>query len=182
MRILIVEDEVRVRSFLRRGLCEAGMSVDVAADGGEGLERALESDYDAIVLDLMLPTRDGFEVLRMLRAGGCATPVLILTARDAVEDRVRGLDGGADDYLAKPFAFAELLARVRALMRRGTTQARRIRVGDLEIDLASRTVARAGQRLELTPKEYSLLEYLARHAGEVVTRTMIAEHVWSIDF
>jgi heavy metal response regulator len=182
VRILVVEDEARVRSFVRRGFAEAGMAVDVAADGDEALERALSTDYDAIVLDLGLPGRDGLEVLRELRARGCAAPVLILTARDAVEDRVRGLDGGADDYLVKPFAFAELLARVRALLRRGTPQTRVIRVGDLRIDVAARKAERAGRPLDLTAKEFALLEYLARHAGEVVTRTMIAEHVWSLDF
>ena len=134
------------------------------------------------MLDLTLPGKDGFEVLRELRAAGSSTPVLILTARDAVADRVRGLDGGADDYLVKPFAFAEFLARVRALLRRGSAQTSVIEVGDLSIDLASRTVERAGQRIELTAKEFALLEYLARHVGEVVTRTMISEHVWDINF
>jgi heavy metal response regulator len=182
VRILVAEDEARVRSFLRRGLVEAGMAVDQATDGEEALALALAEPYDAIVLDLGLPRRDGLEVLRELRARGRATPVLILTARDSVADRVQGLDGGADDYLAKPFAFAELLARLRALLRRGTPQSSVIRVGDLVLDAAARTAERAGRRLELTAKEYALLEYLARHAGEVVTRTMIAEHVWNLDF
>jgi heavy metal response regulator len=182
VRILVVEDEPRVRSFLRRGLGEAGMAVDLAGDGEEALELALAARYDAIVLDLGLPLRDGLEVLRELRARGCATPVLVLTARDAVPDRVQGLDAGADDYLVKPFAFAELLARLRALLRRGTAQSSVIRVGDLVLDAAARTVERSGTRLELTAKEFALLEYLARHAGEVVTRTMIAEHVWNLDF
>ena len=182
MRLLVVEDEVRVRSFLRRGFGEAAMAVDEAADGDEALDLALSRAYDAIVLDLMLPGRDGFAVLRELRSRGCKAPVLILTARDAVEDRVRGLDEGADDYLVKPFAFAELLARIRALLRRGRPRQTLLRVGDLEVDLARRSASRAGRSIDLTAREFALLEYLARHAGEVVTRTMIAEHVWSLDF
>ena len=182
MRVLVVEDEPRVRSFLRRGLVEAGLAVDAVAEGQAALELALANPYDAIVLDLMLPGKDGLEVLRELRSRRCATPVLVLTARDAVEDKVRGLDAGADDYLPKPFAFAELLARVRALLRRGSPQTSVLSVGDLRIDLAARSAERAGRPLELTAKEFALLEYLARHAGEVVTRTMIAQHVWDIDF
>jgi len=182
VRILVVEDEARVRSFVRRGLTEAGMAVDEAAEGDAALERALSVPYDAIVLDLMLPGRGGLEVLCELRERGCRSPVLVLTARDAVEDRVRGLYAGADDYLVKPFAFAELLARLRALLRRGSPHANVIEIGDLSVDLASRCAERAGRRLELTAKEFALLEYLARHSGEVVTRTMIAEHVWDIDF
>jgi heavy metal response regulator len=182
VRILVVEDEARVRSFVRRGLSEAGMAVDAVADGDAALERALVTPYDAIVLDLGLPGRDGLQVLKQLRDRGCRAPVLVLTARDAVEDRVRGLDEGADDYLVKPFAFAELLARLRALLRRGAPDATVLRVGDLSVDLATRSVERAGRRIELTAREFALLEYLARHAGEVVTRTMIAEHVWNIDF
>jgi heavy metal response regulator len=182
VRLLVAEDEARVRSFLVRGLGEAGFAVDEARSGDEALRLAFVHPYDAIVLDLMLPGKDGLSVLRELRAGNRATPVLILSARDELEDRVRGLDAGADDYLPKPFAFAELLARLRALLRRGTAQASVIRVGDLVLDLVMRKVQRAGQTIELTSKEYALLEYLARHAGEVVTRTMIAEHVWDMNF
>lgn len=182
VRLLVVEDESRVRSFLERGLKEAGFSVDSAADGEAGLRLALLNPYDVVVLDLMLPRLDGLGLIRELRSAGRATPVLVLSARDEVGDRVRGLDAGADDYLSKPFAFAELLARLRALLRRGTARASLIEVGDLRVDLVARTVERAGQRVELTAKEYALLEFLARHAGEVVTRTMIAEHVWDMNF
>jgi heavy metal response regulator len=182
VRILVVEDEVRVRSFLVRGLAEAGFAVDAAGSGDEALRLAFVHPYDAIVLDLMLPGKDGLSVLRELRAGGRATPVLILSAREELEDRVRGLDAGADDYLAKPFAFAELLARLRALLRRGTARASALRIADLSLDLVTRKVQRAGRNIELTAKEFALLEYLARHAGEVVTRTMIAEHVWDMNF
>jgi heavy metal response regulator len=182
VRILVVEDESRVSSFVRLGLAEAGMAVDVAEDGEQAIALARTEPYDAIVLDLGLPDRDGLEVLREIRARGCPAPVLVLTARDAVEDRVRGLDGGADDYLVKPFAFAELLARLRVLLRRGAPQSSLLRVGDLVLDAAARTAERAGRPLELTAKEFALLEYLVRHAGEVVTRTMIAEHVWNLDF
>jgi len=171
-----------VRSFVRRGLVEAGMAVDLAEDGEQALALARSVSYDAIVLDLGLPDRDGLEVLREIRARGCPAPVLVLTARDAVEDRVRGLDGGADDYLGKPFAFAELLARLRVLLRRGAPQSSVLRVGDLVLDAAARRAERAGRPLDLTAKEFALLEYLVRHAGEVVTRTMIAEHVWNLDF
>ena len=182
MRILVVEDEKRVRGFVVRGLEEAGFAVDAAHEGNSGLELALVNSYDAIVLDLMLPSRDGLSLLRELRAAGRATPVIVLSARVDVDDRVRGLDAGADDYLAKPFAFAELLARLRALLRRGTATPSTISVADLRIDLIARRVERAGKRIELSAKEFALLEYLARHAGAVVTRTMIAEHVWDMNF
>ncbi|MFQ5698840.1 MAG: heavy metal response regulator transcription factor [Myxococcota bacterium] len=182
MRLLVVEDESRVRTFVERGLQEAGFSVDTASDGEAGLRLALVHPYDAVVLDLMLPRLDGLGLIRELRSAGRATPVLVLSARDEVGDRVRGLDAGADDYLSKPFAFAELLARLRALLRRGTARTSLIEVADLRVDLVARTVERAGRRVELTAKEYALLEFLARHAGEVVTRTMIAEHVWDMNF
>jgi heavy metal response regulator len=182
MRVLVIEDELRVRSFVERGLREAGFAVDAAADGEEGLRLGLVNPYDAIVLDLMLPKRDGLSVLRELRGAGRATPVLVLSARDEVEDRVRGLDAGADDYLPKPFAFAELLARVRALLRRGTARPSLLEIGDLRVDLLARKADRGGTKLDLTQKEFALLEYLARHADEVVTRTMISEHVWDMNF
>jgi len=182
VRVLLVEDEPRVRSFVKRGLSEAAFAVDDCERGDEALQLALVHPYDAIVLDLMLPGRSGLEVLQELRRAGRATPVLILTARDQVDDRVRGLDCGADDYLGKPFAFSELLARIRSLLRRGTAQTSRIEIADLRIDLLSRRVLRGDQRIDLTPKEFALLEYLARHAGQVVTRTMIAEHVWDMNF
>lgn len=182
VRLLVVEDESRVRTFVERGLQEAGFSVDTASDGEAGLRLALVHPYDAVVLDLMLPRLDGLGLIRELRSAGRATPVLVLSARDEVGDRVRGLDAGADDYLSKPFAFAELLARLRALLRRGTARTSLIEVADLRVDLVARTVERAGRRVELTAKEYALLEFLARHAGEVVTRTMIAEHVWDMNF
>ncbi|MFQ5514927.1 MAG: heavy metal response regulator transcription factor [Myxococcota bacterium] len=182
MRVLVIEDEPRVRSFVRRGLVESGFAVDAAGRGDEGLRLALVHPYDAIVLDLMLPGLDGLAVLGELRRAGRTAAVLVLTARDEVEDRVRGLDAGADDYLAKPFAFAELLARLRALLRRGKASASTLHVEDLTVDLITRTVQRGDRRIDLTPKEFALLEYLARHSGEVVTRTMISEHVWDMNF
>jgi len=179
MRILVVEDSPRLQRTLGTALRRSGYAVDVAGDGEEGLWLAESNDYDAIVLDVMLPKRDGFEVLRALRARGRATHVLMLTARDTVPDRVAGLAAGADDYLVKPFALEELLARVQALCRRayGTKQPRLV-VGDLEIDPAARTIRRAGQGIELNAREYQLLEYLARRAGEVVSRTEIEAHIY----
>jgi heavy metal response regulator len=183
VRVLVVEDDQRILDFVRKGLEEEGYAVDVATDGDEALDWPAVVDFDAIVLDVMLPGRDGIDVCRTLRTRGVRTPILMLTARDTVEDRVMGLDSGADDYLVKPFAFAELLARLRALMRRepvllGTT----LEVADLSLDTVTRQASRAGQPIALTNKEYALLEYLMRHPNQVLTRTMIAEHVWNFDF
>jgi two-component system copper resistance phosphate regulon response regulator CusR len=183
MRLLIVEDQKKAAAYLRKGLEENGFVVDVAADGEQGLHLARTVGYDLVILDVMLPGRDGWSVLTELRAAGREVPVLFLTARDAVEDRVKGLELGGDDYLVKPFSFAELLARVRSLLRRG--QARIgdvIQVDDLEIDLIRHRASRGGQRLDLTPKEFALLSLLARRAGEVLSRTLIAEQVWDINF
>lgn len=183
MRILVVEDEEKVASFIRKGLTEERYAVDAAYDGEEGLLFAQMNPYDLIILDLMLPKMDGFKVLEALRADSIATPVLVLTARDNINDKVRGLDLGADDYLTKPFAFAELLARVRALLRRGNPEKSPIlKIADLTLDPASRRVERAGQIIDLTAKEYALMEYFMRHQGRVLTRTMIAEHVWDQNF
>ncbi|GAB4535893.1 MAG: response regulator transcription factor [Anaerolineae bacterium] len=183
MRLLVVEDEPGVAQFIRQGLTEAGFAVDVARDGAEGLDYALAAEYDAIVLDIMLPKMDGLDLLRELRTRSIKSPVLLLTARDAIEDRVQGLDAGADDYLVKPFAFPELLARVRALLRRPPLQVDTIlRVGDLEMDTARREVRRAGQPIQLSPREFALLEFLMRHPGQVLPRTQIIEHVWNFDF
>jgi two-component system, OmpR family, copper resistance phosphate regulon response regulator CusR len=182
MRILIVEDEPKTAAYVRKGLAEHGYVVDVADNGIEGLHLATSFDYDLVLLDVMLPGADGWHVLERLRRER-HTPVLFLSARDAVADRVKGLELGADDYLVKPFAFSELLARIRTLLRRGAVQAeQRVRVADLDVDLVRRRVARAGERIELTAREYALLEYFARHAGEVVSRTLIAEHVWDMNF
>ncbi len=183
MRVLLVEDEPRIAEFVANGLNENGYSVDIASDGETALDWPSAADFDLIILDVMLPVLDGIEVCRTLRQRGLSTPILMLTARDAVEDRVRGLDSGADDYLVKPFAFAELLARLRALSRREpATIGNELAVGDLVIETASREVSRAGCRVELTAKEFGLLEYLMRHPNQVLTRTMIAEHVWNYDF
>jgi len=182
VRILVVEDYEPLRSALRRGLSEEGMAVDTAEDGEEALWLARSNDYDVIVLDLMLPKRDGLSVLRELRRAGGGAAVLILTARDGVEDRVRGLDLGADDYLVKPFAFEEFLARVRALIRRKYDRKDPvIRIADLEVDTAARRARRGGEELKLTAREYALLEFLALRAGSVVTRTEIWEHLYSFN-
>jgi len=183
MRVLVVEDERRIADFISKGLSEQGYGVDIAYDGDEALHWAAVAEFDVIVLDVMLPVRDGIEVCRTLREKGLPTPILMLTARDAIEDRVRGLDSGADDYLVKPFAFAELMARIRALTRRepaakGTV----LRVADLVLDTTTREASRGGKHIDLTTKEYALLEYLIRHPNQVLTRTMIAEHVWNYDF
>jgi heavy metal response regulator len=183
MRILVVEDEAKVASFIRRALEEEGYAVDQASDGQRGLELGEADCYDLIILDLMLPGLPGLEVLRSLRKEKVHSPVLILTARSQVDQRVKGLDSGADDYLTKPFAIEELLARARALLRRGTGEATGVlQVDDLVLNPATREVARGGQRIELTAKEYALLEYFMRNAGRVLTRPMIAEHVWNLDF
>jgi len=179
VRILLVEDEPSAATMLAKGLREESYAVDVAADGETAQSQAFVNDYDLIILDIVLPGKDGFRVCRELRTNGLTVPVLMLTARDAVEDRVEGLDSGADDYLPKPFDFDELLARVRALLRRKPAlYPEVISVGDLSVDTRARQVRRAGQRIDLTAKEYALLEYLARRAGEVVNRADIAEHVW----
>ena len=183
MRLLLVEDDVKLAAALARGLRHAGYAVDLVGDGDAALRNACVWEYDGIVLDVMLPARDGLEVCRALRARGCWAPVLLLTARGRVEDRIRGLDAGADDYLPKPFDFGELLARLRAMIRR--TPAERpavLRVGDLRIDPASRRVQRAGRDVALTAREFSVLEYLARHPGDVVSRARLLDHVWDANF
>jgi DNA-binding response OmpR family regulator len=183
MRVLLVEDEARIADFIDRGLTEQGHAVDVASDGDEALQWTDVADFDVIVLDVMLPGRDGIEVCRTLRARGLRTPIVMLTARDAIDDRVRGLDSDADDYLIKPFAFAELLARLRALTRREPAVAGSVlQVGDLRFETASLEVSREGVNIELTAKECRLLEYLMRHPDHVLTRTMIAQHVWNYEF
>lgn len=179
MRLLVVEDEPELAATLQKALVEAGFAIDSAADGEEALWRAEAAPYDVIVLDLMLPIVDGWEVVRRLRAGGNRAPVLVLTARDAVSDKVRALDSGADDYLTKPFTLAELLARVRALIRRAAgAPAPVFCVGDVHVETSARRVTRAGVEVELAPKEYALLEFLALHRGELVTRSMLYEHIY----
>src|SRR6184192_765649 len=183
MRILVVEDEDKVSRFVVRGLTAERFAVDVARDGKSGLELAQTYQYDLLILDLMLPGLSGGEVLRRIRKTNSQVPVLILTARDAVGDKVEHFEAGADDYLTKPFAFAELLVRVKALLRRGpVTRSSVVRVGDLELDRLSQQVKRAGKRIDLTAKEYALLEYLMSNAGRVLSRTMIIEHVWDQSF
>jgi DNA-binding response OmpR family regulator len=183
MRVLVVEDETSIAHFVRRGLYEAGYAVDVACDGEEGLAYALAADYDVLILDIMLPRMDGLEMLSELRRRGVQVPTLMLTARDTIEERVEGLDAGADDYLVKPFAFPELLARIRALLRRPPVQTGTVlAVADLEMDTAARQVRRSGHLIDLSPREYAVLEYLMRHPNQVLTRTQIGEHVWNFDF
>lgn len=184
MKILIVEDEPKIGEYLRQGLREAGFTVDVATNGNDGLHLGIEGNYELAILDVMLPGMDGWQILRGLRRAGKDLPVLFLTARDQVEDRVKGLDLGADDYLVKPFSFAELLARVRTLLRRGRsgTEPTSIRVADLELDLLRRRVTRDGKRIDLTAKEYGLLELLMRRRGEVLPRSLIASQVWDMNF
>lgn len=183
MRILVIEDERKVASFIKRGLEEENFSVDTAYDGVRGQYLAEINDYDLIILDLMLPGKDGLEICRELRQKRIKTLVLMLTARDTVNDRVQGLDIGADDYLVKPFAFEELLARIRAMLRRGEpTTSLKLEVGDLVMEPVTHRVTRGGKEISLTSKEYALLEYLMRHPGEVLTRTKLSEHVWDSNF
>ena len=183
MRILVIEDERKVASFLQRGLEAEHYSVDVAYDGAEGLARLCDGSYDLVILDVMLPQRDGLAVLREARQRGVQTPILLLTARDTLADKVTGLDQGADDYLTKPFAFEELLARLRALLRRGApVQPPVLALADLRLDPAARQVTRAGKRIDLTAKEFALLEFFLRNPGRVLSRALIAQHVWGVDF
>jgi len=184
VRVLVVEDDATIAGFVVKGLREAGFAADHARDGREGLAMALDQPYDAAIVDVMLPGLDGLALIRTLRERGRKTPVLILSARHSVEDRVKGLETGSDDYLTKPFAFAELLARVQALLRRssGAAEATRLSYADLELDLLSRQVRRAGRPVELRPREFALLEYLLRHAGRVVSKTMIMAHVYDYQF
>jgi DNA-binding response OmpR family regulator len=182
MRVLVVEDDRKVASFIQTGLSQEGYAVDVLNAGGDAGEQAQTIDYDAVVLDLMLPGRSGFQVLRDIRARKASLPVLILTAKDSLDDRIAGLDAGADDYMTKPFALAELSARLRALLRRGAPRENVLRVADLEIDTIHRKVRRGGAAIDLKPKEYALLEFLMRHEGRPLTKTLIIEHVWDIHF
>ena len=184
MRLLVAEDDEVIADFVAQGLREAGYAVDVAATGPEGLKRALDGHYDVAVIDVMLPGLDGLAMIEQLRAKRVQTPVLILSARHSVDDRVKGLQAGGDDYLTKPFAFAELLARVQALLRRagGTAEPTRLVAGDVTLDLLSRKVERAGQPLDLRPREFALLEYFMRHPGRVLSKTMILSHVWGYSF
>jgi two-component system, OmpR family, response regulator len=184
MRLLIVEDDATIADFVAKGLTESGFAVDVAGDGRQGLDFATNANYDAAIVDVMLPELDGLTLIDRMRARGVRTPVLILSARRTVDDRVRGLQAGGDDYLTKPFAFAELLARVQALIRRstGTTEPTRLIVGDLTIDLLTRRSERAGRTLDLRPREFALLEYLMRNPGRVISKTMILSHVWGYNF
>jgi heavy metal response regulator len=183
LRILVVEDEAKIASFIKRGLKEEGYVVDVAPDGDKGYFLATTNDYDLILLDVMIPKIDGFELCQKLRKEGVAIPVIMLTAKEDVKDKVQGLDRGADDYVTKPFEFEELLARIRVHMRRRNEGAKTAyQVDDLTLDLLAHKVERAGKPVILTTKEYTLLEYLMRHAGQIVTRTMLAEHVWDVHF
>lgn len=184
MKILIVEDEPKTGDYLRQGLREAGFTVDLVQDGLDGLHIGIEGDQDLIILDVMLPRMDGWGVLKALTQAGVTTPIIFLTAKDQVEDRVRGLELGAADYLVKPFSFAELLARVRNVLRRGptATESSTLQIADLEVDLLRRRVTRSGKRIDLTPKEFGLLELLARRQGEVLPRSLIASLVWDMNF
>jgi DNA-binding response OmpR family regulator len=182
VRVLIVEDDASVARFLKQAATEAGYSVQVEGDGLDALDAARSVSFDLILLDVMIPRMDGFEVCRRLRASKVMTPILVITARDALEDKIEGLDSGADDYIVKPFQIAELLARARALLRRGSSSPTILHVGDLTLNPATRQASRAGKTIALSATEYSLLEYLMRNAGRVLTRSMILEHVWQYDF
>jgi two-component system copper resistance phosphate regulon response regulator CusR len=182
MRFLVVEDERRIADFLQRGLESAGYAVDIAPDGRTAMEMVHATDYDLVILDMMLPDMDGLKVLEKIRNRKAVSPVLILSARGTVDDRVKGLELGADDYLVKPFAFAELLARVRVLLRRGQPTPERLQVGELVLDCIRRRVTREGENIELAPKEFSILEYMMRNRGRPLSRTMIVEHVWDMDY
>ncbi len=182
MRFLVVEDEKRIADFLSRGLESAGYAIDVAGDGSHAVDMVHATDYDLVILDMMLPDMDGLQVLEKIRNRKSSPPVLILSARGGVDDRVKGLELGADDYLVKPFAFVELLARVRVLLRRGQPTPERLSVGDLVLDCIRRKVIRSGDNIELAPKEFSILEYMMRNRGRPLSRTMIVEHVWDMDY
>lgn len=185
MRILVIEDDAETAAYLKKGLKESGYTVDWSKDGRDGLFMATSEKYDLLVIDRMLPGADGLSIVKLLREEGIKTPVLVLSALGQVDDRVRGLKAGADDYLAKPYAFSELSARIEALLRRGSGQAAadtKLRVADLELDLLARAASRAGKAIDLKPREFRLLEYLMRHAGQVVTRTMLLEGVWDYHF
>ncbi|MBA1376978.1 heavy metal response regulator transcription factor [Pseudomonas sp. SAICEU22] len=184
MKLLIVEDQLKTGQYLRQGLSEAGFNADLVADGITGQQLALSDEYALLILDVMLPGRDGWQILQAVRGAGLDTPVLFLTARDAVQDRVHGLELGADDYLVKPFAFSELLARVRSLLRRGssTPQETSLQLADLRLDLIRRRVERSGRRIDLTAKEFALLEMLLRRQGEVLPKSLIASQVWDMNF
>ena len=182
MRILVVEDERRIADFLGRGLQGAGYAIDVAPDGATAIQFTHDTDYDLVILDLMLPDMDGLKVLERIRGRQNGPPVLILSARGQLDDRVKGLEHGADDYLTKPFAFVELLARVRALLRRGQPTPERLQVGDLVVDSLRRKVTRGTETIDLAPKEFGILEYMMRNKGRPLSRTMIVEHVWDMDY
>jgi two-component system, OmpR family, response regulator len=184
MRLLLVEDDLKIASFVLKGLKESGFAVDHAADGEDGLHLALNEPYDAAIIDIMLPKLDGLTLIEGIRRQKVNTPVIILSAKRTLDDRIKGLQTGSDDYLTKPFSFSELLARIQALIRRATrtTEPTRLTVGDLSIDLLTREIVRAGKKIDLQPREFALIEYLMRNAGRVISRTMILEHVWDYSF